>query len=235
LNYISYEFYCSQLIQNMNCTFRSTDINVKAANSSLIKCQGIITIPLEINGRECNVDFCILEGLSHVVLVANLTNKDIKIPAGTIVTKPGKLDHDFEVNNELTLLFSLFNLETQSDPKINDAEMNEEESRIELVKQFKVKPEDHKPEQILTLAKLLKKYGKVFVQNDTNLKQCPLVQHVVDTGDCRPINQPPYRTNLETKQIVDEIIKKHLSNRFIEPSSSPWASPVVLVSKRMEV
>ena len=87
-------------------------------------------------------------------------------------------------------------------------------------------------EPILTLAKLLKKYEKVFVQNDTNLKQCPLVQHVVDTGDRRPINQPPYRTNLETKQIVDEIIKKHLSNQFIEPSSSPWAAPVVLVSKK---
>jgi hypothetical protein len=35
-----------------------------------MKCQGIITIPLEINGRECNVDFCILEGLSHDLILS---------------------------------------------------------------------------------------------------------------------------------------------------------------------
>jgi hypothetical protein len=54
----------------------------------------------------------------------------------------------------------------------------------------------------------MKKYEQVFVHNDTNLKQCPLVQHVVDTGDSQPISQPPYRTNLETKRIIDEVIKK---------------------------
>ena len=49
----------------MNGTYRSANISVKAANNTLMKSQGIVTIPLEINGRECNVDFCILEGLSH--------------------------------------------------------------------------------------------------------------------------------------------------------------------------
>ncbi len=317
LNYMSDQFYRSELIQGMNCQYRSADINVKAANRSLMKSQGIITIPLEINGRECNVDFCILEGLSHdlilglqfctnyrviintysrkitlglednslslcediklpayssmkvgvkskrhlsrtfwingskdlsmrfgihvasgkgsrsdpVVLVANLTNEDMSIPAGTIVANPCKLDHDFEVNDEMTRLFSLVDSETTHDLEENPIELDEEES-IKIVSQFNVKHENHRPEEILTLAKLLKKYEQVFVHNDTNLKQCPLVQHVVDTGDSQPISQPPYRTNLETKRIIDEVIKKHLSNKFIEPSSSPWASPVVLVSKK---
>jgi len=69
---MSDQFYRSDstvLIQGMNCQYRSADINVKAANSSLMKSQGIITIPLEINGRECNVDFCILESLSHDLIL----------------------------------------------------------------------------------------------------------------------------------------------------------------------
>jgi hypothetical protein len=103
-----------------------------------------------------------------------------------------------------------------------------EEEAIELVKQ--VKPDDH--EQVLRLAKLLKKYSDVFVKDDTNLKQCPLAKHQIDTQNNHSINHPPYRTNLKTKEVINEIIKKHLANKFFESSSSPWASPVVLVSKK---
>ena len=113
--------------------------------------------------------------------------------------------------------------ETTHDLEENPIELDEEES-IKIVSQFNVKHENHRPEEILNLAKLMKKYEQVFVHNDTNLKQCPLVQHVVDTGDSRVISQTPYRTNLETNRIIDEIIKKHLSNKFIEPSCSPYSS-----------
>ncbi len=58
------------------------------------------------------------------------------------------------------------------------------------------------------------------------------MRHKIDTGDSRPINAVPYRMSpTEKKRVADEI-ETMLKNDVIRPSRSPWAAPVVLVTKK---
>ena len=59
-----------------------------------------------------------------------------------------------------------------------------------------------------------------------------VTEHTVDVGDTPPIRQHPYRVPLAMKDTVRQEINKMLKLGAIKPSSSPWASPVVLVKKK---
>jgi len=58
-----------------------------------------------------------------------------------------------------------------------------------------------------------------------------LVEHTIDTGSALPIASRPYRPTMHNRKIIDEEIGKMLKADLIEPSESPWASPVILVTK----
>ena len=59
-----------------------------------------------------------------------------------------------------------------------------------------------------------------------------LVTHPIDTIDHRPIKQPIRRTPFALRTKVDQLVQEMLEQRVIEPSESPWVSPIVLVQKR---
>ncbi|XP_068213380.1 uncharacterized protein [Palaemon carinicauda] len=58
-----------------------------------------------------------------------------------------------------------------------------------------------------------------------------LLQHDVDVGSASPVKQSPYRLNPVKRDIVEEEIKYMLKHDLIQPSISPWSSPIVLVKK----
>ena len=59
-----------------------------------------------------------------------------------------------------------------------------------------------------------------------------LVQMEIDTGDARPKKQQVRRMPPAVRQEVTRQLEKMQREGVIEPSNSPWASPVVLVRKR---
>lgn len=78
---------------------------------------------------------------------------------------------------------------------------------------------------------LLTKYKDVFAYTADQLGRCSIVKHTIDTGDNAPIRLRPYRTTPANKEEIDKQINEMLKNDVISPSTSPWASPVVLVKK----
>lgn len=56
--------------------------------------------------------------------------------------------------------------------------------------------------------------------------------HRVDTGDVLPIASPPYRVTPERREFMRQEVREMLETGVISESSSPWASPVVLVPKK---
>ena len=60
-------------------------------------------------------------------------------------------------------------------------------------------------------------------------------EHTIDTGDSRPIRLPPRRLPISKQQCEEEEVHKMLKRGVIAPSSSPWASPVVLVTKKRRI
>ena len=54
---------------------------------------------------------------------------------------------------------------------------------------------------------------------------------MVVTDGSKPVKQHPYKMNPEKMALVDKEVQYMLDHELIQPSNSPWSSPVVLVSK----
>ena len=83
------------------------------------------------------------------------------------------------------------------------------------------------------LADLLAEFESIIsVRDDDLLGRTNLVYHRIDTGDAVPIRQPVRRLPYFQREDVRKMIADMLSKGIIEPSTSAWSSPVVLVKKR---
>ena len=82
------------------------------------------------------------------------------------------------------------------------------------------------------LLDLLEKYRHCFAASDLDLGGCELTLHEIDTKDATPIHQWPYKNSWKEREIIKEQIELMLKAGVIEPSKSPWSSPVVLVKKK---
>jgi len=78
---------------------------------------------------------------------------------------------------------------------------------------------------------LLITHQDVFAKSPTDIGFCDLLEHDVDTGDAAPIRQPPRRLPLASGTAEDDLVAEMLAAGVIEPSNSPWASPVCLAKK----
>ena len=76
---------------------------------------------------------------------------------------------------------------------------------------------------------VLRRRATTFAKDFTDLGFCPVLQHDVDTGDLPPIKQSPRRFPLSAGTAEDEILDDMLKTGVIEPSTSEWASPFVLL------
>ena len=59
-----------------------------------------------------------------------------------------------------------------------------------------------------------------------------LVEHEIDTGKHPPINDPPSRTSVTVREIIEAEVQKMLAKNIIQKSRSPWASRIVLAKKK---
>ena len=79
---------------------------------------------------------------------------------------------------------------------------------------------------------VISEFADVFALTQAELGHMEQVQYIIDTGDHPPIKQLPYRTPFALRKLTEEMIAKMLEQGIVKPSSSPWAGPVVLVSKK---
>ena len=99
-------------------------------------------------------------------------------------------------------------------PMLEDSLSEVDESQREVVKSF------------------LLSYADLFTKSKLDRGKTHFVQHKIDTGDHLPIKQRPRRLPLRQREVEREEVGKMLQAGVIEPSSSPWASPVVLLTKK---
>ena len=79
---------------------------------------------------------------------------------------------------------------------------------------------------------VLEDVAHVFATEEDPLGLCTEGQCTVDTQNHPPIRQRPYRLPLAKRYLVEEQIKEMLEAGVIQPSSSPWASPITLQPKK---
>ena len=79
------------------------------------------------------------------------------------------------------------------------------------------------------LSDLLAEFGGVMQRYPG---QTSLIEHGIQTGEAPPIRLPPYRLPHAYRDIVQKELREMLAHGIIEPSTSDWAAPIVLVKKK---
>ena len=87
-------------------------------------------------------------------------------------------------------------------------------------------------DQVKELEKVLLDADDVFALDESELGHTSLVTHSINTGDHPPIKQQPRRIPFCHKEKVSQLVNDMLEKKVIQPSSSAWASPIVLVPKK---
>ncbi|GFX09061.1 retrovirus-related Pol polyprotein from transposon 297 [Trichonephila clavipes] len=87
-------------------------------------------------------------------------------------------------------------------------------------------------EQRNKLSELLRKFSGLFTKTDKSTAAKTNMKHRIFTGDHAPINQRAYRVSPTERRIIHEEVQKMLDEGIVQPSESPWSSPVVLVRNK---
>ncbi|GBO34796.1 Transposon Ty3-I Gag-Pol polyprotein [Araneus ventricosus] len=83
------------------------------------------------------------------------------------------------------------------------------------------------------LLHLLEEFGDIFDINKKSRKsRCNAVKHRIETSDNASIKHRPYRTSATERRAIENEVQRMLKEDVIQPSDSPWSSPVVLVKKK---
>ena len=93
--------------------------------------------------------------------------------------------------------------------------------------------DDATPESAVTsLEQLLVRYEDVFSKSEYDLGRTDAIEHCIDTGSAKPVRQQLRRFPPAHVETISKHVDDMLSQGIIEPTSSPWASNVVLVRKK---
>ena len=87
-------------------------------------------------------------------------------------------------------------------------------------------------ESDVSLYRLLLAYSDVFSSSETNLGRTGVIQHKITTTTTSPIRQPIRRISLCCRKEVQQLLKEMQEKDVIQRSSSSWALPIVLVTKK---
>ena len=75
----------------------------------------------------------------------------------------------------------------------------------------------------------MSKFSDVFASDVKALSSTDQVEFDIDTGASPPVAQQKYRTPYYLRDEMRRIIDRNVSERLMEPCSSPWAAPTLLV------
>ncbi|KAL0895777.1 hypothetical protein ABMA27_011827 [Loxostege sticticalis] len=87
-------------------------------------------------------------------------------------------------------------------------------------------------EQRLALESLLNKHQDCFSKSLKELGFTNVTEMVIELEDTKPIVYRPYRLSYAERSLVNDMVKEMLDSGIARESSSPYASPIVLVQKK---
>ena len=98
----------------------------------------------------------------------------------------------------------------------------------EVLEHIDDKLEHLSPEERRDVKDLVNEFPQLFSDIPS---RTDVVEHDVDVGDTSPIKQAPYRANPTKMKNLEKEIQYMLETGIIEPSSSAWSSPCIIVPK----
>ena len=161
---------------------------------------------------------CTIIGAAYVLSVVNLSDEPVDLRAGTPIAAVSSLTPKQLAPSSNTAAIQHFLCNEKRRKVLNDFNFN----AINLDASTKLK-----------LREMVEEFIDFFAECDSDVGSSNVVFHEIDTGALRPLRQPtrciPFG---EQRNAVETEIEKLLENGVARPSTSPWASPVVMVKKK---
>ena len=208
---------------------------VNATGPKLPSSYDAIIEPLKHNGH-LSSNFIVVNTFVTVkngfmsVRIANVGNDDIWITPRTriaLITKG-----QCEVNESSPVKFHRFqNIEEICIQEVCAVE-NKPNVNSDFILPVDVDKLDYTDNQKDQIKDLFYRYSDVFSKSDTDVGYTTTIKHRIRTVDDIPINQQYRRIPPTQYNEVKEHIQKLLENKIIKESTSPYASPIVLVRKK---
>lgn len=170
---------------------------------------------LGLAGAKCLVDT--LNNEIHYMQVINPTTDPITLSANTCIASATVVNPD--------TVLSLDNPKpsnTDSDPKPPQG----------CPIDFDLSDSNLNPTQKQILLAFLNKHRSVFATELSELGNCAVQSHRIETGDAFPVRQRFYRQSPEVNAEMNRQLEEMLEANIIEESTSMWQSPVVMVKKK---
>lgn len=82
------------------------------------------------------------------------------------------------------------------------------------------------------IVKLLQQHRKCFPVGERDFGRTTVAEHSIDTGDAKPIKTTPYRVSPSERRLINEKVDDMIRDGIVQPSTSSWAAPVVMVRKK---
>lgn len=161
---------------------------------------------------------CVARGVLHLhqgqadILITNFSSEHKHLNKGMTV---GFLECIDEIGNACTLS------QPSHDPL----------SVVNVDQNFDINPALPKHRQD-KLCSILRQYADCFSRS-SKIGQTPIAKHRIITDESsRPVRRSPYRVSPRERDAIKAQVDEMLREDIIQPSQSPWASPVVLVKKK---
>lgn len=176
--------------------------NVSTANGTRIKCLGYMQLPINY--------------LSEVKLIKFYVVPDIITP----VIFGMNFCKTFLIKTDNTLNDIIFNIPNNGNNYINSLSMN---NGLEDFDSLTI-------EQQSQLTKIVEKFETINTEK-VGLGRTTMITHKIDTGNSLPIKQRYYPLSPSKQIALEKELDRMLELGVVEPSNSPWNSPVVMVTK----
>ncbi|CAG2194873.1 unnamed protein product [Mytilus edulis] len=229
-------------------------IQLKLANGEIIKTMGQADFDIKINGKIWKQRFVIAEIDAPAIIGYNflysknckldirhskLTIEDFEI----VCQKESQMSSIFKIASEQNVILPP-NSETIIMSKVLGDSSHLMDAMIEpvmkqdneiLVARALVDPSSGRiplQEQGIQMKGVLKRQADAFANSKNELGITDLIKHKNKYRDATPIKQNPRRLPLAKQEVADREVQRMLDIGVIEPSISPWSSPIVLVPKK---
>ena len=186
-----------------------------------------IASPIQLSG---DVLFTPMASFQHLMLPSALystTESTVNVPCTNLSTKCCRL-------NRGTAIGYFEKVSTDIDTKCSYVRAigSKKTKNTHIIDMANMAKKDLPPSGAKRLDALLEDYSDIFSKHDFDLGCFSGVEHRIHTGEATPIRQPMRRTPIKFQQEEEKHLEKMLKAGVIEPSSSEWCQPPVLVRKK---
>jgi len=218
-------------------TFRPHILRIRVSEKTKIPARTRIYVPIQPTGLRRGEE-CVLKAAARLyhtnrlLIPTMLINDDT---AGIIVTNPTTSDiwvcQDTVLGTEIPGATIPDSNLTTDDLQVRHVSTGTEITREDMQKKLDINPNLTQNDKDMLL-NVIQKHHKAFAWDPDRMGRTDRLKFTIDTGDHPPKRIRPYPASEQGRKQIREEVKRMLELDLIEPSSSPWSSPVHLVPKK---